>query len=406
MVTRDERQKECLVKWLKSGGAATVVACTGFGKTRIALNLSTAFVKRNESSSILVVVPTDTLKEQWIDQLEEWGLLDNARVEIINTVVKFDWTCDLLVLDEIHLMAADTFCKVFERVSYKNILGLTATFERLDGKEILLSKYAPVCDTISIELAEANGWVAPHKEYLVLIDVDLTEYNELCKTFNQCFAYFNFDFTAAMDCATDIIKCSMYAKKLGLDRNTVMGVAQKWNRAMRKRKEFIYNHPKKMEIAKKIIKARADKKCITFSSTIAQAESFGFGWVLHSKKKPKENKKAIEEFNAADMGYLHTSKAANQGLDCKGVNLEIILHTDSSKTTKTQRIGRAIRFEEGKTSEIFTLVLKGTQEVNWFNNSNTSKVITINEEQLDKVLAGESIETRERENIVNTKFRF
>lgn len=63
------------------------------------------------------------------------------------------------------------------------------------------------------------------------------------------------------------------------------------------------------------------------------------------------------------MGYLHTSKAADQGLDCKGINLEIILHTDSSKTRKTQRIGRAIRFEEGKTSEIFTLVLKGTQEV-------------------------------------------
>ena len=143
-----------------------------------------------------------------------------------------------------------------------------------------------------------------------------------------------------------------------------------------------------------------------FSSTISQAESFGFGWVLHSKKKPKENKKTIEEFNAADMGYLHTSKAADQGLDCKGINLEIILHTDSSKTRKTQRIGRAIRFEEGKTSEIFTLVLRGTQEVNWFNNSNTSKVITINEEQLEKVLNGESIETRERENIVNTKFRF
>jgi ERCC4-related helicase len=128
--------------------------------------------------------------------------------------------------------------------------------------------------------------------------------------------------------------------------------------------------------------------------------------VLHSKKKAKENKTTIEEFNAADMGYLHTSKAADQGLDCKGVNLEIILHTDSSKIRKTQRVGRAIRFEEGKTSEIFTLVLKGTQEVNWFNNSNTSKVITINEEQLERVLNGESIETRQRENVVNTKFRF
>ena len=283
---------------------------------------------------------------------------------------------------------------------------MTGTFERLDGKEQYIIKYAPVCDTITIDEAENNGWVAPHREYLVLLDVDLKEYNEYTKIFNQCFAQFGFDFGLAMDCATDIVKARAFAKKAGLDGNTVMGVAQKWNRAMRKRKEFIYKHPKKMEIAKKIIDARPDRKGITFSSTIDQANSFGFGWVMHSKKKPKENQKVIEEFNAADMGYLHTSKAADQGLDCKGVNLEIILHTDSSKIRKTQRVGRAIRFEEGKTSEIFTLVLKGTQEVNWFNNSNTSKVITINEEQLERVLNGESIKTRERENIVNTKFRF
>lgn len=406
MITRDERQKQCLKRWLNSGGAATVVACTGFGKTRVALNLISAFAKRNDDASALIVVPTTVLKEQWIDQLEQWNLLDNARVEIINTVIKLNWTCDLLVLDEIHLMAAEMFSKVFDCVSYKNILGLTATFERLDGKETLLSKYAPVCDTIPIDVAEENGWVAPHREYLVLLEVDLKQYEEYTRTFNQCFAQFGFDFNLAMDCATDIVKARAFAKKAGLDGNTIMGVAQKWNRCMRKRKEFIYNHPKKMEIAKKIINARADRKGITFSSTINQAESFGFGWVLHSKKKAKENKTTIEEFNAADMGYLHTSKAADQGLDCKGVNLEIILHTDSSKIRKTQRVGRAIRFEEGKTSEIFTLVLKGTQEVNWFNNSNTSKVITINEEQLERVLNGESIETRQRENVVNTKFRF
>ena len=80
-----------------------------------------------------------------------------------------------------------------------------------------------------------------------------------------------------MECATNIIKCRAYAKKMGLDGNTVMGVAQKCNRAMRKRKDFIYNHPKKMEIANKIIAARQDKKGITFSSTIKQAESFENG---------------------------------------------------------------------------------------------------------------------------------
>ena len=406
MVTRDERQKICLKKWLKFGGAATVVAATGFGKTRIALNLIEAFVKRNEDSSALIVVPTDVLKNQWIEKLDERSLIGNARVEIINSVIKLNWTCDLLVIDEIHLTPSDTFRKVFDCVDYKNILGLTGTFERLDGKELYITKYAPVCDTITIDEAEANGWVAPHKEYLVLLDVDLKEYEEYTKTFNQCFAQFGFDFDLAMDCATDIVKARAFAKKAGLDGNTVMGVAQKWNRCMRKRKEFIYYHPKKMEIARKIIDARKDSKGITFSSTIKQAESFGFGWVMHSKKKKKENRAVIDAFNNANKGFLHTSKAADQGLDCEGVNLEIILHTDSSKIRKTQRIGRAIRYEEGKISEIFTLVLRGTQEVNWFNNSNTSKVITINEEQLERVLNGESIQTRERENIVNTKFRF
>lgn len=31
MVTRTERQKECLKRWIKAGGAGTLVCCTGFG---------------------------------------------------------------------------------------------------------------------------------------------------------------------------------------------------------------------------------------------------------------------------------------------------------------------------------------------------------------------------------------
>lgn len=406
MITRTERQKACLKRWIQAGGNATVVAATGFGKTRMAISLIEAFVKRNENSSSLVIVPTQILKDQWIDQLEERGLESNARVEIINSAIKLNWTCDLLIIDEAHLMASTTFSQIFQCVDYKNLLCLTGTLERLDGKEVLIKQYAPVCDEIGLDEAEQNGWVAPHREYLVLLDVDLTEYNELTHQFNQCFATFGFDFNLAMSCATNIIECRKFAKKIGMDSNTVMGVAQKWNRCMRKRKEFIYNHPKKMEIANKIIAARQNKKGITFSSTIKQAESFGNGWVMHSKKKVKENKATIDAFNNAPNGFLHTSKAADQGLDCKGVNLEIILHTDSSKIRKVQRVGRAVRFEEGKTSEIFTLVLRGTQELNWFNNSNTSRVTTINEAQLDRILAGESIETREREIVTNTKFRY
>ena len=68
-----------------------------------------------------------------------------------------DWVCDLLVIDEAHLMASETFSRIFECVNYKNILCLTGTLERLDGKEELIKKYAPVCDTITINEAEENG---------------------------------------------------------------------------------------------------------------------------------------------------------------------------------------------------------------------------------------------------------
>jgi superfamily II DNA or RNA helicase len=64
MITRTERQKQCLKKWLQFGGNATVVAATGFGKTRMAINLIEAFVKRNDESSTLVIVPTQILKDQ------------------------------------------------------------------------------------------------------------------------------------------------------------------------------------------------------------------------------------------------------------------------------------------------------------------------------------------------------
>ncbi len=103
---------------------------------------------------------------------------------------------------------------------------------------------------------------------------------------------------------------------------------------------------------------------------------------------------------------LNTNKAADQGVDIKGLSVGIILSTDSSKIRKGQRTGRVIRFEPGKTAELFTLVIRGTQEVGWANNSATRNFITINEEQLDRVLKGEEVKTRQREIVTTYKYRY
>lgn len=99
------------------------------------------------------------------------------------------------------------------------------------------------------------------------------------------------------------------------------------------------SHPKKFEIADKILDARSNKKAITFSATIKDAEYFKKrGYVLHSKQKKKENNTIIESFNQQTVGVLSTSKSCDAGVDIKGLSVGIILSGDSSKTRTTQRI--------------------------------------------------------------------
>ena len=403
---RTERQKVCVKRWLKANGAATIVAATGFGKTNIALNIAEILIKKNPDASILIVVPTEPLKEQWESQLADRALSENCNVQIINSVIKKKWDCDLLIVDECHLMAATTFSLVFTCVTYRLILCLTGTMERLDGKEVIIKQFAPVCDTITLQEAEANGWVSPVKEYAVMLKVDLTEYEELNKKFNSYFAYFDWIFSDAMLCATNAAFRRKYAKSHNLDWRQVTAMAMDWMRCLRKRKEFVMSHPKKLEIAKKILEARQDKKCITFSATIKDAESLGVGYTLHSKQSKKKNDETLKAFNEAETGVLNSSKACDQGIDVKGLSVGIILATDSSKIRKTQRTGRVCRFEPGKKAEMFTLLIEGTQEVNWFRNSSTSKYTTINEEQLEKILAGEEINSRQIETTNMLDYRF
>lgn len=408
MLSRTDRQKLCIKRWYKSGGSATVVAATGFGKTRTALTAIQMLVNSNQDVSVLISVPTEVLKEQWMEELIKWNLFLNCRVEIVNTIVKNQWNVDLLVVDEVHLIPTTNYSKIFDCVSYKLILCLTGTLERLDGKEILIKKHAPVCDEITMKEALDNGWVSPVKEYLVLLDVDLSEYNEWNRKFNGYFSFFGHDFNLAMSCATSVFERRKWAKTCKISEKNVMINAMGFMRSMRARKDFVMSHPKKFEIARKILDARSSKKCITFSASIKDSEFLAKKgeFVLHSKKSKKKNSETLETFNAVSEGVIHSSKACDTGVDVKGLSVGVILSTDSSKIRKTQRNGRICRFEEGKVAELFTLVIKGTQEVGWFNNSVTTSYQTIDEQQLDQILAGEIIETRQRENIENKGYRF
>lgn len=347
-------------------------------------------------------MPTTALREQWSNIIDYNGLSLNCEVLVINTAIKNRFKCDILVIDEIHRVAADTLRHVFETVDYRYILGLTATFERLDGKHILLKKYCPVIDEITLVEAQFQGWISDYKEYRVILDVgDIDEYKKLDKEYTEHFEFFDFDWNKVTSCLGS--KGFMYRAILRDEMCPNGTVEQKKEvfkqityhatalmRVIRARKDFINNHPKKIEIARKIIAARPNSKIITFSNNIKMAESIGMGGkVFSGKDSKKKGRMTIEQFSALDKGVLHTIKKADEGLDVPGLSVAIILGLDSSKIRKTQRIGRVVRKEGDKKAEIFTLVINQTVECNWFNKSNSSdNVITIDEQGLDDVLAG------------------
>ena len=377
--TRDERQEECRVKWIKNKCNGTIVASTGFGKTRVGLNCIKTVLKKYPSIKVIVIVPTTALKEQWLGLLDLNGLSLNCEVLVINTAIKGLYKCDIMVIDEIHRVAADTLKHVFETVNYKYILGLTATFERLDGKHELLKKYCPVIDEITLAESKFQGWISDYKEYQVILDVDdIATYKEMNRKFTESFEFFNFDWNKVMSCLGP--KGFMYRSQLrdemcpnGTEEQRkqvfkqITYHATQFMRIIQSRKAFINNHPKKIEVARRIIQARPDSKIITFSNNVKMAESIGMGGkVFSGKDSKKKGRMTIEEFSAEKTGILHTIKKADEGLDVPGLSVAIILGLDSSKIRKTQRIGRVARKEGDKKAEIFTLVLDQTVETEWF----------------------------------------
>lgn len=369
------------------------------GKTNTAIIAIKAILSKNKNIKTVVTVPTEYLKVQWIQSLAKNGLFQEVTVEVINSAAKKQEKVNFLILDECHREGSESFYEVFRNRDPDIVLGLSATFDRLDGRHELLNKFCPVCDTITVKEAIENGWLSPYREYKVLLEVDdIDVYKQANSEFQNSFSMLGYDFNLAMKCLTNIIYRRTYAKKMGWSAKDIDGIIFSWNRALKARKDFVMNHPKKIEIARKILNARQDKKGITFSATIKQAERIGIGYVVHSGNTKKKNKLTMEEFRDLKYGVINSSKSLIEGADIPGLNLAIILCGNSSSTAKTQSLGRVIRYEEGKQAEVFSLIIKGTMEENWHSTATQGKsYIEITESELDDILNNVEINVVEKE---------
>ena len=86
---RDKEQKKSLNAWAKQGFVGSVIAGTGFGKSRVGVLAVNHALK--SGGKALILVPTIQLQEQFKEEFVKWGLedcLDNTEILCYQTAYK------------------------------------------------------------------------------------------------------------------------------------------------------------------------------------------------------------------------------------------------------------------------------------------------------------------------------
>ena len=368
---RDVEQKKALNAWAKQGFRGSIIAGTGFGKSRCGV-LAIEHSLKNGGNA-LILVPTVQLQDQFIEEFDKWGVsTDNVEVLCYQSAYKLLGNHYSIVLcDEVHLGLSPQYRKFFENNTYKNLLCMTATLPEDEEYKELLYDLAPVRYKITLDQCVAKGIVAPYNIYCKALSLTPDEKVEY-KKINNAFVYYKYQLGQfnAFDEAKRIL-----ADKSAHPADKKAAVL--FYKAIRDRKKIVDFASNKVAVFQKLVFDNMDSKILAFSGANDFTDELcasvdPLSATYHSKKTKKQREKALEDFKTGAINVLCSTKALNQGFDIPDANMGIMCGITSKALPMIQRIGRLIRFQEGKVGEIYILYVKDSQEEKWLKNATKS----------------------------------
>ena len=369
---KTKEQKKALNLWASNNFTGSIIAGTGFGKSRCGVLACNYILDRIPTAKIIILVPTIQLQDQFAEEFHKWNVsncLDNIDIVCYQSAYKLqNEHYDLVICDEIHLGLSQEYRKFFNNNTYDRLLCMTATLPEEEEYKVMLKKLAPVVYSISLDECVLLGIVSPYEIYCMPIQLTEEErdnYQKVNKRFVYCkYALGQFD-------AFNTAKSIMGNPKADPEDKVV---AAQFYRSIRERKAIIDFAENKITAFKNLVMDNLDKKILAFSGanafTDAMCESIKpLAVSYHSKKTKKQRELALKAFKDDTVNILCSTKALNQGLDIPNANLGVICGITSKSLSMIQRIGRLIRFEEGKIGKIYILYIENSQEEKWLKNS-------------------------------------
>ena len=313
-------------KALDKHGNTIVVAPTGAGKT---IMLSALVGERyKDGKKILVMQHRDELVDQNKSKFErinpyittsivngtikDWG--GNTIFSMVQTIsretnLKDRPAFDMVVVDESHHAAADTYLRVIKAVKKDNpkaeIVGFTATPNRGDGKG-LRNVFNNCAHQIEITTLIREGFLVPPKTYVI-------------------------------DCGV---------------KDKLSGVSRKGNDFDMDEVEAIMNRKVINEaVVDNWIDKASDRKTVVFCSTIKHAQDLLYEFLdadvnaeMVTGETPKaERAKVLNDLTYGELQVVVNVAVLTEGFDAPPVSCVVLTRPCSQKSTMVQMIGRGLR---------------------------------------------------------------
>ncbi|MCT4542334.1 MAG: DUF3427 domain-containing protein [Vallitalea sp.] len=313
-----------------------LVAATGVGKTVISGFDYKRYKKKNKSNSRLLFVAhreeilsqsRDTfraiLKDFNFGDLLVGGHIPESldylfiSIQSFNSIKLYEKTTrdyyDFIIVDEFHHAAAKSYQKLLDYYKPKILLGLTATPERMDGKDVL--KYFDHAIASEMRLTEAinKKLLCPFQYFCVSDTEDLSNLRWSRGGYN--IKELENVYTSSKIRCNQIVT-SIYKYVSDIDDVKGLGFCVSIEHA-----KYMANYFNNVQI-----------------SSIA----------LHGGSSTEERKRAKDRLVSGEIKIIFVVDLYNEGIDIKEVNTILFLRPTESLTVFLQQLGRGLRLDEDK----------------------------------------------------------
>ena len=353
-----------------------VYAATGVGKSNIGLKLIKYLFDKNAhrldfKPRILIVVPTVNLRDNnWKQEFEDWELgylWPNVRRECYKSIANIvAEEFDLVILDEGHNLTPNNSKFLLYNIIHACLLLTGTKPPRRSIKNNIINDFGFITlKEVPVEQAEQMGVVSPFNVTVITMDLD------------------------------DTVRYIPYGpadnKRLITERDAYMRYTYAFYKhrqpfMAKKRKHLMSNLASKKDMAAKIITnvLPKDRKVLIFCGSKDHAIdlcSHRYYSKPVIKKQDRDDPVAmqkfqhhldnyqgnssLEAFKKGEILQLSCINALNEGQNIDDLSIAFIVVIDSTVKNAMQRIGRAIRFTEGKVANVIILCVRDTVDEEW-----------------------------------------